>query len=492
MKRYLIILLIFLISSIWTEAKEYNASFFGIKSNGTTLNTRSIQKGIDYIHENGGGTLVFYVGRYLTGTVHLKSNVTIHLREGAVLVGSTNPYDYDAHLNRPALILAHNADNIGIIGKGVIDGQGREIAYNMIDQVHKNILKDELKYDRPGSGRPNILYIRECNNVLIEGILMKNACDWVQYYDQCNNLTIKGVTADSKAFWNNDALDVVDCDNVKILDSRFDGSDDAICLKSHDRGKVCQNIEIRNCTARSSASGVKFGTLGAGGFRNVKLSNIKVYDTFRSAFTIQSVDGGIAENISIDSLYSYNTANVIYLRIGDRMTGGKHSSMNNITISNVYAEVPEDKPDAGYEYEGPTEDLPRNISPCAIVGLPGHNVTDVTLKNITIVFPGGGNPHYAKVGLTPKELDAIPEMPKAYPEFSQFKELPAWGFYIRHAEGITFDNVNLTAKKADYRPAIVTDDVKNMTLTGVKYTEPGSAGKKQVHTYKSTNIQIKK
>ncbi|MCL1933223.1 MAG: glycosyl hydrolase family 28 protein [Candidatus Azobacteroides sp.] len=489
MKHFVFLVFVFFIASV--SAKEYNASLFGIKSNGTTLNTRSIQKAIDYIHENGGGTLVFYVGRYLTGSVHLKSNVNIQLNRGAVIVGSTNPYDYDEYMNWQALFIAHDVENISIRGSGgVIDGQGREVAYNIIDQVHKAILEDSLKYDRTDK-RPCLIYFRECNHVTIEGIIMKNAASWVQTYDQCSNLIINDISVNSNAFWNNDALDIVDCINVVVTNSYFNTSDDAICLKSHDAGKICENIEIRNCVARSGASGVKFGTATKGGFRNVRLSNIKVYDTFRSAFTVQAVDGGIAENISIDSLYSYNTGNVIYLRIGDRRSEGRRSSMNGITITNVYAEVPEGKPDSGYEYEGPVEDLPRNISPCAIVGLPGQDITDVTLKNITIVFPGGGNPHYAKVGLSDKELNAIPEMPGAYPEFSQFKELPAWGFYIRHAAQITFKNVNLTAQKPDYRPAIVTDDVKDITLTGMKYNEPGK-NKNQVFTYKSKNIQINK
>jgi hypothetical protein len=488
----LLILFAFLAFTVFpsVSAKEYNASYFGIKSNGTTLNTRSIQKAIDYIHENGGGTLVFWVGRYLTGSIHLKSNVTIQLNEGAVIVGSLNPYDYDEHLNWEALIIAHDVENIAIKGQGVIDGQGRTVCYNYIDQVHKGLIQDELKYDRTGK-RPSILYFRECKKVVVDGILMKDAASWVQTYDQCTDLTINNVTVRSNAFWNNDALDIVDCVNVTVTDSYFDASDDAICLKSHVANKICENIVIRNCVARSGASGVKFGTANRGGFRNIKLSNIKVYDTFRSAFTVQAVDGGVAENISIDSLYSYNTGNVIYLRVGDRWSEDRTPSMNGITITNVYAEVPESKPDTGYDYEGPTEDNPRNISPCAIVGLPGKDVTNVTIKNVTIVYPGGGNPHYAKVGLSSKELDAIPEMPAAYPEFSQFKELPAWGFYLRHAKGITFENITLTAQKPDYRPAIVTDDVKDMTLTGMKYNEPGGS-KKQVFTYKSKNISINK
>jgi polygalacturonase len=103
-----LLLAFLLLSSNNLPANDYNASMFGIRSNGTTLNTTSIQKGIDYINENGGGRLVFYVGRYLTGTIHLKTNVTIQLEEGAILVGSPNPLDYEFMSNWTALIFAHN------------------------------------------------------------------------------------------------------------------------------------------------------------------------------------------------------------------------------------------------------------------------------------------------------------------------------------------------------------------------------------------------
>ncbi len=483
----LILSLLLLVCFGGAQAKDYNASLFGIKSNGTTMNTTAIQKAIDYIHEQGGGRLVFYVGRYLTGSIELKSNVTIHLNEGAVLLGSTNPYDYRQIPGTwLGLILANKAENIGVTGRGVIDGQGRETSYNYIDQIQKGVIKDELKYDRPAS-RPTLIFLRECKNVEINNVTWKYSAFWVQIYDQCENLNIDRITVDSKAFWNNDGIDIVDCNGVKLTNSFFDATDDAICLKSHDPKSICQNIEVSNCVARSSASGIKFGTASRGGFRNIKMTNIKVYDTYRSAIAIQAVDGGLVENITIDSLHSYNTANVIFLRIGERYEGEK-AKLNNVTISNVYAEVPAGKPDAGYEYEGPVEDLPRNISPASITGLPGQYVTNVTLKNITIVYPGGGNPNYAKVGTDAKSLNAIPEMPKAYPEFSQFKELPAWGFYIRHAKGITFDNVTLTAEKPDYRPAIVLDDVHGGDLENVTINDPGKK-KNEIVVFQSTDIK---
>lgn len=491
MNRFIITLLILALSGpLQLAAKDYNASLFGIKSNGTTLNTTAIQKAIDYIHENGGGQLVFFVGRYLTGSLELKSNVTIHLKEGAILVGSTNIYDYNIESPWNALVYALKADSIGITGKGVIDGQGREVAYNLIDQVHKGILHDEMKLDRPAKRRPKAICFRECTNVNVSGILIKNSADWVQLYDQCENLVIDGITVDSKAFWNNDGLDVVDCRNVKITNSFFDASDDAICFKSHDATKMCENVEVRNCVARSSANGIKFGTVSSGGYRNFKIINNKVYDTFRSAITIATPDGGLVDNILVDSLNAYNTGNAIFLRIGARWNKGRTGSMNNITIQNMYAEIPAGKPDAGYSYEGPVEDLPRNLSPASIVGLPGQDITGVRLKNIQIVFAAGGNPNYAYRGIRPADLDSIPEMAAAYPEFSQFKELPAWGFYVRHAKNLTLENVTLTVKSSDYRPAIVLDDVKGATLINVKYREPGGR-KKQLHTYRSGAVTQK-
>ncbi len=484
-------ILLALFSSLQISAKDYLASMFGIKSNGVTLNTTAIQRAIDFIHEEGGGRLVFNVGRYLTGTIHLKSNVTIVLNEGAILLGSTNPYDYNI-MERPvfsSFIHADGQENIGIIGKGVIDSQGRELAYNVIDQIHKGLLKDDLKLDRPAQRRPLGIYINKCKNITIKGITIKNTSDWVQFYDHCEYLTIDGITVDSKEFWNNDGLDVGDCKHVRITNCFVDATDDGICLKSHDPNAICEDIEIRNCVVRSSASGIKFGTMSLGGYKDIRIINNKVYDTFRSAFTIATPDGGLVENVLVDSLYAYNTGNAIYLRICQR-NQRPVGSMNNITIRNMYAEIPAEKPDKGYTYEGPENEYnPRNISPASIVGLEdGNDITNVTLQNIEIVYPGGGNANYAYRGLSAADLDSIPEMRKAYPEFSQFRELPAWGFYIRHAKGIVFDNVKLTAKERDYRPAIVVQDAEDVDLRKVKYKEPGG-GKKQVHVYKSKKVK---
>jgi len=165
-----------------------------------------------------------------------------------------------------------------------------------VDLIHRGLVDDRLGLDRPNESiRPMIFYFRECDGVTVEGISLKNSASWVQTYDQCKNLKIDRINVESNAYWNNDGLDIVDCENVTVTNSYFDASDDAICLKSHSGAHMCRNILIRDNVARSGASGIKFGTVSAGGFKDIRIINNKVYDTYRSAITIQAVDGAKVE-----------------------------------------------------------------------------------------------------------------------------------------------------------------------------------------------------
>lgn len=486
MKKYSVLFFIFFLA-IKANAKDYPASLFGIRSDGVTLDTRSIQFAIDYINQAGGGRLVFEVGRYLTGSIHLKSNVTVDLKEGAVLVGSLNPFDYDKEKGITAMILATDQHDIAITGKGVIDGQGRALAVNVTDIIHKGLIKDLFRNDRPEvEDRAMIIRFLSCHNVLLRGVTIRNSSSWVETYDQCTNLVLDSIYVDSKAFWNNDGIDIVDCDTVAVTNSFVDAADDGICLKSQDASTSCRNVLIRNCTIRSSANGIKFGTTSFGGFRNIRIISNKVFDTYRSAIALEAVDGGFVEDVLVDTLLSVNTGNAIFLRVGERQPGRK-GKMDNIRIRNMDAEIPAGKPDAGYDYEGPIEDMPRNVSPVVIAGMPDVPITGVYLDNITLRYPGGGNPLFARIGLD--ELDKVPERPAAYPDFSMFRELPAWGVYIRHARDIHCTNLSLSCEKKDYRTAIVLDDVHQSTFVSTHIKEPGS--KKGFYSYKSSDLSIK-
>jgi len=481
-------------TALQLSAKDYYATDFGAVADGITLNTASIQAAIDYASANGGGRVTLTKGEFVCGSIYLKSGVTLNLEKGSVLLGSLNPWDYvkDTTAHWTAFVFAVKQDKIGITGKGTIDCRGFQVANQMVSYIHLGLLQDPLGNDRPNEGnRPENIHFYRCTNVTVSGITLKNPASWNQQYDQCRNLLIEGIKVDAKAYWNNDGLDVVDCSDVVVRNCYIDAADDAYCFKSHQKYGVSENVLVENCVGRSSANGIKFGTFTLGTFKHFRFKNMLIFDTYRSAFTVASVDGAHIEDVEIDGLRSIHTGNPIFLRAGTRRPGDA-PCLKDIVIKNVYAEVPFEKPDAGYNYEGPVEDLPRNVTPSAILGLPNLRIQNVRLENIEIVYPGKADSTYAYRGCTPEALAAIPELEKSYPEFSNWKEEPAWGFFIRHADGVVMKNVKIKVADKDYRPAIVGDDVNGLTLENVDIIQNDApAGKKQIVTNNVKDFQTK-
>ena len=434
-------------------------------------------------------------GDFVSGTIYLKSDVTLHIDEGSSLLGSLNPWDYvrDPEAKWTSFVFSIMQKNIGISGKGEINCRGFQVATKGVDYCHLGLIDDPLKLDRLQEGkRPENLHFFKCDGITIKDITLRNPASWNQQYDKCRNILVDGVKVDAKSYWNNDGIDIVDCSDVIIRNCDFDAADDVYCFKSHSKDGVSENILVENCRGRSSANGIKFGTYTLGKFKHFRFKNIYIYDTYRSAITIATVDGASIEDVEIDGLKSIHTGNPIFIRTGSRRPGD-NPYMKDIVIKNVYAEVPFEKPDAGYMYEGPVEDLPRNVCPSGIQGIPGMPIQNITLENIEIVYPGKADANYAFRGSSKAELEAIPELEKSYPEFSNWKELPAWGFYIRHAEGVNFKNVKITVVGEDYRPAIVADDVNGLNFKGVQIFQDNTPkGKKQIVTNNVKRFKNKK
>lgn len=462
-------------------AKEYNVLSFGAIPDGKTLNTTAIQAAIDQAHTNGGGRVIIPAGRFLSGNVVLKSRVELHLEKNAVLLGSTNPAHYDQQFHRyegagyKALLLAYGQEDISVSGKGTLDGQGAPLAL-YVDSLFYAGQIDSLAYEfkerRPKWYlRPQVIQFAHCKNVKVTGITTQNSSCWVQSYVLCESLIIDHVRVLSDTYWNNDGIDIVDCKKVSITNCDVNTSDDGICLKSFATRfydipgfGYCDSIYIANCTIRSSASAVKFGTSSWGGFKNVVIKDIKVYDTFRSAIALESVHGGILENVLVENVRATNTGNAIFIRLGAQHR--QPGTLKNIVIRNVKVQVPFSRPDFAYEIRGPELPFFHNVFPSSIAGVPGHPVENVTLEHIEITYPGRGNRAYAHMPVS--RLDQVPEQEKSYPEFSMFGELPAWGLYARHVAGLTMRNITVKIQKPDYRPALVLDDVQGLDLQGLE------------------------
>lgn len=219
------------------SAKDYKASMFGVKSDGITLNSRSIQKAIDYISENGGGRLVFYVGRYLTGSIQLKSNVTIQLEEGAVLVGFASIYDYTGEIGNKALISAKSQENIGITGKGVIDGQGSDLQDAIKTQIQKGYLKGMVAQMSPA-----LISLDGCSHVTIEQINLLNACGDMQSYRGCKDLNITDVSVKNKEVEGSKGIFLSACDGVKLSGLFFETTG----IEMFSAG-TSKNVTVVNC-----------------------------------------------------------------------------------------------------------------------------------------------------------------------------------------------------------------------------------------------------
>ncbi|MCW3091681.1 MAG: glycoside hydrolase family 28 [Ferruginibacter sp.] len=485
-----LLLLLVTVSSVRVIAIDKLITDYGAIADGRTNNAKFIQKAIDEVSAAGGGKVIIPPGLFMSGSLLLKSGVNLYVTLGACLLGSHSVNDYIKLAGRAALVLANGQHHIAISGEGIIDGQGQEL---MLD-VFRRSRSGELKQDpiwlvkRPESGRALVLYFKGCTDVSVTDITLKNASNWVQDYKECDRVVVNRITVQSTAYWNNDGLDITDSRNVRITNCFINATDDAICLKSENPKSSCENIYIDSCTLRSSANGLKFGTANFGGFRNIKIRNLTIYDTYRSAIALESVDGGFMENIDIQYVDAKNTGNAIFIRRGHRNKTGAVGTIKGIYIANVKVQVPLLKPDQGYPIEGPPDHLhpgfdkmperpssfhiyghpflPYNLVPSSIVGIPGYPVEDVMLENIEISYGGKASKEIAYIPLD--KIITVPENEAGYPEFSMFGELPCWGFYIRHAAGIKMKNVKLSFVEDDFRPSMVIDDVKGIDLTGLK------------------------
>jgi len=499
-KAFLLLLLLQTVSTLnYCQEKQFLITSYGAKPDGITNNATAIQNAIDDATKTGGGKVVVPKGKFLSGVIHLRSNVELNVSKDAVLLARTNRSDYGPSLKASAFIVAENERNISITGSGLIDGQCDLLINDIYNKLKSGELYDDewKEYNpwhqrRPSEkNRPRIIEFKNCNSVTVKNIHLQNSAAWVQNYKNCTNVSIDSVHVLSNTFWNNDGIDLVDCKNVKVTNCIINAADDGICLKSEDRENHCENILVSNCRVRSSANAIKLGTASKGGFKRIVIRNIEVYDTYRSAIAIETVDGGVLEDIDVRNIHAVNTGNALFIRLGHRNTDNVYSQLRNVYIANLNVQVPKGKPDKGYPMEGPelryppshssdTSNIsslahagvdttarlyPHNVFPSSITGIPGHYVDNVKLENIEITYEGGAS---KTVNYFPLDsLHSIPEAEASYPEFSMFGELPAWALYVRHVKGLSLKNVQLKFVNEDFRAACIFNDVEGLNLSNL-------------------------
>ena len=310
--------------------RVFNVGEFGAVADDASLDTIAIQKAIDACNEAGGGVVWFPPGKFITGTIHLKSNVTLSLDYGAEILGSQDLKDYPLDNLRPSregnsecLLYAEDATNIRLEGLGVIDGRG----------------KPKFFPKRAGPGgrdnRPRLLRFENCNQVTFSGLTYKNPAFWGIHIVDCKNVHFTGVKIRMRGnHSNNDALDIDACEDVLIENSDIISGDDGICLKS--TLGPCRRIVVRDCIVSSATAALKFGTSSYGGFIDIDVSNCYFYDCPMGAIKLQAVDGGRLENVSISRIVMEDVGSPLFIRLGNR---GRTYTKNTKTGSNQGAKV---------------------------------------------------------------------------------------------------------------------------------------------------------
>ncbi len=237
-------LLLTLFTTVFCQAQEYKASLFGCISDGITNNTSSIQAAINFIAEKGGGRLSFYVGRYLTGGLELKSNVTIELHEGAVLVASSNINDYMQFENERALLFGKNLKNVNIIGKGVIEGDPGEYFQIMGELKSKQFLQ-------PGylAHTPSLITMVSCSNVKVEGIIFQKSLQYAQKYISCDHIDLNNQIIRNNTIENSGSVVFQNTKSITLKNIFIDANGQAIVK---DRNSEITMVE--NCITASGTA----------------------------------------------------------------------------------------------------------------------------------------------------------------------------------------------------------------------------------------------
>ena len=402
----------------------------------------------------------------------MKSKVTLQITGEATLLGSRNRDDYyvtqlvqDGNPTEGDrvfrnLIHGEGLQDIAIRGPGAIDGQG-------------DAFRDKTKK------RTKSIYPEDCRNVVIEDVRLRNAGSWMQHYRFCRGLMIRNIDVFNHVAFNNDGLNIDSCQDVTIADCRVDSDDDGIVMKSLS-DQPCRNVTVTNCVVSSHCNAFKMGTESGGGFIDIVIRDCRAFSPKHSqaiygrqrglaGIALEIVDGGTMDNILVSDVDIEGVSVPIFLRLGNRarpyVPGTKPGvgTLRNVKLRNITA---------------------RHTSSigCSITGLPGHPIRDVVLENIRLGFDGGGT-----VDDTRRE---IPERETSYPESTMFGTLPAYGFYCRHAERLTFRNLALHTESPDLRHAIVFDRVHEVTIEGLEADcFPNAAAMVRMHQIQNARIR---
>lgn len=484
---FYIILFLILVPFSFSFGETYNVRDFGAVGDGVSLDTKAINLAIETASKNGGGTILFPGGDYLSYSIRLKSHISLFIDAGATIIaaepientgyddpgeGARNKYQDFGHSHwHNSLIWGENLENISIYGSGIIYGKG---------------LSREGPHRAPIGNKA--IALKLSRNVILKDFTILFGGHFGILATGVDNFTIDNLKIDT----NRDGIDIDCCKNVRISNCTVNSPwDDAICIKSsyalgyaratenvtitgcqvsgYDRGTLHAGTYLRNephtVPDREGPTGrIKFGTESNGGFKKITITNC-IFEYCRG-LALETVDGGILEDVAISNIVMRDVINSpIFLRLGARMRGPENTpvgKLRRISIDNIIV----------YNADSRFS--------CLISGIPGYLIEDISLNNIKIWYKP----------LEPGTiiLQDVPEYENDYPEPQKFGIIPSYGFFIRHVRGIEMNNVDIKFLEEETRPAIIMTDVDNIKMRNSTFQKAGNAPILITHEVNNINI----
>ena len=438
-------------SDLPAQNNIYNVTDYGARADGITNDREAIDKAIEACHRNGGGTVFFPKGVYVSATIHLKSNVLLKFEKKTVLLGAKEPiYDkpepnpWDKYQDfghshyRPALFYGRNLENIGIEGQVLIDGRGFTTSNDVI----------------PGNANRGISLVA-CKNITLKDFTITQCGHFGIIVNDCHGIEVENIHIDQ--YESRDGFNIVGSTGVKVSHSTIRGSDDAIVLKSdYSLGKDLnvENIVIRNCEITSkTCNSFQIGSETVGDFKNILVEDCKITGSGKAGLGITSNDGGNIENLTFKNIEIKQSAIPFFIYTSSRLRApGKRTTgkISNITFSDIQVKK------ALNQYARSE----RKSWTSTINGVAEGSIENVTFERVSIKYMGGGLAEDREVNVPDNTSSASPR---------HLKIRPAYGWYIRRAKDIKFINCKLLSRKKDNRPAFFIDKSQNIVFNQVSY-----------------------
>ncbi|MBC9910045.1 glycoside hydrolase family 28 protein [Chitinophaga varians] len=428
----------------------YDVVQYGARGDGHTNDTQAIQRAIDECHQQRGGIVWVPAGDFLCGTLELKSNVTLHLAVGGRILGSPRREDYQAPASIPpgngnvVFLFAANAENISIEGSGTIDGDG----------IHFN----NGKGDGTGPGgqkggnfdRPHLVIFYRCRHIRIQDAFFTRSAYHCFRILECREVNIRGIRIYNRVNRNNDGFHFNSSQHVHISDCDVACQDDGCALFGSN-----QFVTVTNCTFSTRWSIFRFGS---GEAKNITVSNCIIYDTYGCPVKIGAGKSKI-ENLLFSNIVMENVTGPI--GIGFNAGSNSDTFVRNIAFNNIRASLvtqPKNHPDIPFDVK---PFAGEQYSCITLNGVGDSYLENISFTDVQVTAAGGGT-----TAMATKEVPAV-----SVEYFGVWGTAPAgaaaYGLYARNVKGLTLQNVRLTYREPDLRPALVLDNVSDAAVQGL-------------------------